>query len=57
MNNLNMSIEDIDVEPETIYLFSDSAENLSKLKELIYERIMEIDPDFEIETKSFMFID
>ena len=53
----NRSIEDTDVEPELIYLFSDSAENLSKLKEAIYEKIMEIDPDFEIEVKPFMFID
>lgn len=53
----NISIENIDVKPETIYLFSDSAENLSKLKELVFENIMEIDPDFEIETETFRFTD
>ena len=53
----NDSIENKEVRPETIYLFSDSAENLSKLKDLISEKIMEIDPDFEIESGPFIFID
>lgn len=53
----NSSIENTTVQPETIYLFSDSAENLSKLKAIISEKIMEINPDFEIEVKPFRFID
>ena len=53
----NRSIEDMNVKPETVYLFSDSAENLSKLKEFISERIIEIDSDFEIEILPFRFID
>ena len=53
----NKSIEGLAVKPETIYLFSDSAENLSKLKTLVQEKIMEIDSNFEIDTNPFMFID
>lgn len=53
----NKSIENIEVKPETIYLFSDSAENFSKLKTWVCEKIMEIDSDFEIEFMPFMFID
>ena len=54
---VNKSIENINVGDETIYLFSDTAENLSKLKTMIREKIMQIDSDFEIEVKPFMFID
>ena len=53
----NMSIENLDIKPEIIYLFSDSAENLSKLKTFVSEKIMEIDPDLEIDGMPFMFID
>ena len=53
----NSSIENKHVEPETIYLFSDSSENLSKLKTMICEKIMQINSNFEIEVKPFMFID
>lgn len=53
----NISVEDIDVKPETVYLFSDSAEDLSKLKEFISQKIMEINSNFEIASKPFMFID
>lgn len=53
----NSSIENTTVQPETIYLFSDSAENLSKLKAFVSEKITEINPDFEIEVKPFRFID
>lgn len=53
----NQSIENMEVKPETIYLFSDSEENLSKLKTLISDKILEIDPDFEIDFEQFMFID
>lgn len=53
----NMSIENMDIKPEIIYLFSDSAENLSKLKTFVSEKIMEIDPDLEMDGMPFMFID
>ena len=53
----NRSIENMDVKPEIIYLFSDSAEDLLKLKEFVFEKIMEIDSNFEIESAPFMFID
>ena len=53
----NKSIENIEVKPETVYLFSDSTENLSKLKTFVLEKIMEINPNFEIEINPFMFID
>ena len=53
----NISIENTKVDPETIYLFSDSAENLSKLKTFIFEKIKDIDSNLEIETKPFRFID
>lgn len=53
----NVSIEDTVVAPETIYLFSDTAEDLSKLRALVSEKILEINPDFEIEDKQFRFID
>ena len=53
----NQSIETMHVEPETIYLFSDSQENLSRLKAMVFEEIMEIDSDFEIDVKPFMFCD
>ncbi len=53
----NVSIENKAIEPEIVYLFSDSAENLSKLKEVIFEKIRDIDSDFVIDVKPFMFID
>ena len=51
----NKSIEDLPVEPETIYFFSDSAENLEKLKALVFEKINEIDPDLIIEVKNVVY--
>ena len=53
----NMPIENMDIKPEIVYIFSDSAENLSKLKTFVFEKIMEIDPDLEIESAPFLFID
>lgn len=53
----NISIENKPLEPETIYLFSESPEDLSKLKTLISQKIMEIDSNIEIETKYFEFLD
>lgn len=53
----NRSIENTTVKPESIYLFSDSAENLSKLREYVCERVREIDSNLKIENMPFMFID
>lgn len=53
----NRPLENMIAEPEIVYLFADSEENLSKLKDLICEKIMEIDSDFELELKPFRFID
>ena len=53
----NTPIGDKEVRPESIYLFADTAEDLSKLKELISEKILEIDPNFEIEFAPCIFID
>lgn len=41
------------IKPEGIYLLCHSQENLMKLKELLSEKIMEIDSDFEIEFTQF----
>lgn len=46
-------LEDKPVRPEGIYLLCHSQENLMKLKELLSEKIMEIDSDFEIEFTQF----
>lgn len=53
----NRPIENTTVKPESIYLFSDSAENLSKLREYVCERVREIDSNLKIENMPFMFID
>ena len=47
------SIEGIDVKSENIYLFATPSEDMPKLMEYISEKIMEINPDFVIETKIF----
>lgn len=53
----NISIENTEVQPETIYLFADNSEDISKLKAFVSEKIMEINPDFEIEFDTFKFRD
>ena len=53
----NISIENKTLEPETVYLFSESAEDLSNLITLISQKVMEIDSNIEIETKPFVFTD
>jgi hypothetical protein len=45
--------EDKHNKPEGIYLLCQNQENLMKLKELLSEKIMEIDPDFVIEFTQF----
>lgn len=46
-------LENMDNNPERIYLLCDSQDNLIKLKDLISQKIMEIDSDFEIDFKQF----
>lgn len=45
--------ENLNNKPEGIYLLCRSQENLMQLKELLSEKIMEIDPDFVIEFIQF----
>ncbi len=51
-------LDSIYTKPEKIYLFSDSSENLLKLKECISQKVMEIDSELELGfmtyTKSFV---
>ena len=46
-------IDDLKVNPEIIYLISDSSENLSKFREYVSERVIEIDPKFEVDFVHF----
>ena len=46
-------IESLDVPKESIYLFSKTSEEYSKLTDYLSEKIMAIDPDFELETRIF----
>lgn len=48
----SQSVENIDIKPESIYLFCDTEENLSKLKELLTEKVKEIDSDLEVGYRS-----
>lgn len=48
-----ISIENLEVKPEIIYLISDSEENLSKFKEYVSNKILELDANFEFEFKHF----
>ena len=41
--------DDVLVNPEIIYLVSDSSENLDKFRQFISQRLHEIEPDFELE--------
>lgn len=47
-------LENAETKPETIYVFCNSKENLDKLKEILSEKIMEIDSNFELEYRSFI---
>lgn len=47
------SIENLDVNPEIIYLISDCEENLLKLKDHVSEKVLEIDSDFVLDFKIF----
>lgn len=46
-------IENVEIKDETIYLFSRTSESQLKLKDCIYENIMEINPDLIVEYKDF----
>lgn len=46
-------IDDIDIKPETIYLYCHSEENLLKQKDLLTEKIREIDSEFVIDFREF----
>lgn len=50
------SIENLKASDEIIYLISDSSENLSKFREYISEKVLEIDPKFELDFKHFIKI-
>lgn len=49
------SIEDVEINSEIIYLFANSSEDLLKLKDYMYERILEIDSEFILEFKVFEY--
>ena len=42
------SIENVKINPESIYMFSNSQEDLLKLKDYLSEKVMDINPDFEL---------
>ena len=44
-------IENMDINPEPIYMFCDSREDLLKLKDHLFEKAMEINHDFKLEFK------
>lgn len=41
-------IENVKIQPEKIFLFSDSKENILKLKDFLSEKVIEIDPNLEV---------
>ena len=43
------SIEDLNVNPEVIYITADSSENLLKLRDFLTTKVKEIDSDLEVE--------
>ena len=43
------SIEDLNINPEVIYITADSSENLLKLRDFLTDRVKEIDSDLEVE--------
>ena len=47
------SIKGLNIKPESIYLLCRSQENLMELKDIMYEKLMEIEPDFELEFIQF----
>ena len=51
----NKPLENTPIEAETVYVFSDSAENLKKMIEIVFEKVNEIDPNLLIEVKDITF--
>lgn len=49
----SQSIENKEIKPESIYLFCHSQKDLMKLKEMLYEKILEIDTGLEVEFRQF----
>lgn len=49
----SQSIEDKDIKPESIYLFCHSQEDLMRLKGMLSEKVLEINPDFKVEFRQF----
>ena len=49
----SQSLEDKAIKPESIYLFCHSQEDLENLKDMLYEKILKIEPDFEVEFRQF----
>ena len=47
------SVENMDINPEVIYLISDSQENLMKFKDYVSDKILEINSDFELDFVPF----
>lgn len=47
------SIENLEANQEIIYLISDSPENLSKFKEYVSKKVIEIDPKFKLDFVHF----
>lgn len=47
------STEGLEINPEIIYLISDSSENLSKFTEYMSDKFMQINPNFILEFKHF----
>ena len=43
------SIEDLNINPEVIYITADSSENLIKLKDFLTDKVKEIDSGLEVE--------
>lgn len=41
-------IENVKIQPEKIFLFSDSKENILKLKDFLSEKVIEINPNLEV---------
>ena len=48
------SLKNKEIIPETIYVFANTPENMSKLRDQLSKKIMEIDSDFIIEHRKFV---
>jgi len=48
------SLEYKEIKPESIYVFTNTSENMQKLRDYIYEKIMEINSEFIVEHRKFI---